>query len=99
VGLSNAESNVGFFGAFAMATTSLDADAPVPTVLPQFFVPVDILPFTIPLSLGAGDLVINDLVSLGETASITAVPEPTTLTLLGLSTLGFAAYRRRRAQG
>src|SRR5215813_6734644 len=89
----------GFLGAFRTATPPFDADAPGPSVLSSFLTPVSSLPFTIARSGSAGDLIINDLASLGTTATIrAAVPEPSTLTLLGLGTVSLAGYCWRRRQ-
>src|SRR5262249_19212746 len=89
----------GFIGALRPATPPFGADAPGPAVLFGFLTPVSSLPFTIALSGIEGDLIINDLASLGTTATIRAtIPEPSTLTLLGLGTVSLAGYgwRRRR---
>jgi len=94
------EAGGAFLGAFRTATPPFDADAPGPSVLSSFLTPVTLLPFTVALSGSAGDLVINNLASLGTTATIrAAIPEPSTMTLLGLGTVSLTAYgwRRRRA--
>jgi hypothetical protein len=57
-------------GVFATATPPFLAGTPTPTVLTGFLGSGSpAFPFTIALSGGAGDLVINDLASLGETAT------------------------------
>ncbi len=62
--------------------------------------------FNFSMSLNAGDtidFVVNDLGDIGSdstglTATITAVPEPTTLALFGLGGIGFAIAKRRRTR-
>ena len=100
-GLGNAAGTPGFLGVFQTTTPAFDADAPVPTVFSGFAGPNFTLPFVVPLLGVPGGLVINDLVSLGETAEITAapaVPEPTSLLLFGSGALGVLARMRRRKQ-
>jgi hypothetical protein len=50
----------GFLGSFSTATPVFDADAPVPSVLSGFGGIINVFPFTVPLTGGAGDLVFND---------------------------------------
>ena len=98
-GLGNAGGN--FIGVFQTTTPAFDADAPVPTLFSVYAGPNFTLPFVVPLLGVPGGLVINDQVSLGDTAEITAapaVPEPTSLLLLGFGALGVLARMRRRSQ-
>jgi hypothetical protein len=100
-GLGNSAGTLGFIGIFQTTTPAFDADAPVPTLFSSLAGPNFTLPFVIPLLGVPGGLVINDQVSLGDTAEITAapaVPEPTSLLLLGSGALGVLARMRRRSQ-
>ncbi len=96
--LSNHAVTSTFGSAYTTATPPITAADPIPTTFSGFFVSGGKLPFTITLAGGAGDLVVNGLTAAPTTASLTAVPEPSTLTLsgIGLVLIGLASWHRAR---
>lgn len=94
---------VQFRAFFSTANPPFDADDPSPSLLSDFTNSVN-FGLTTPLAGTAGDLVAG-ITSFGQTATITAsaVPEPSSFTLLGIAALGSvglaAARRRRRVSG
>ncbi len=91
--LSNSSTSLGFGGLFSTATPVFDADTPIPSVLTGFLGPDDGLPFTIPLSGGAGDLVVFGVVS-GASAQISQVPIPSAFLLFGTGLASLVGWRK-----
>jgi PEP-CTERM motif len=99
VGLTTAANTSGFLALGFAAAPPFDADVPVPSSLTGFTGASSSLPFTVPLTGGAGDLVIFGFASFGETATITAVvPEPSTLALAAIGGGGLVGLIRRRSR-
>ena len=98
-GLVTADQSWGFFRLFFAVTPAIDADVPGPSRFSGIVTTAVGVPFVIPLSLGRGDLVINDFVSLGETAEITLttttpVPEPGAVLLFASGAVALLARMR-----
>ncbi len=95
----------GFFAAYGVASDpSFSAAAPTPSTFSVFEGPAPQLPYSIPLVGVTGGLVISDYANVLPTASISAVPEPssfalagTAATVAGLSGLVLRGRRRRIA--
>jgi PEP-CTERM motif len=98
--LTNKAVTQDFGAAFTTTSPTITAADPMPTTFSGLINASGFFHLTVPLQGGAGDLVVNDLVTNVGSASITAaaVPEPGTLTLsgFGLAIAGIGAWRRRR---
>ncbi len=104
-GLADDLTVTGFVGVYLTATPLFDGDVPTPSSLSNLVTSVTAR-LTVPLSGGAGDLVIDNVDELGDTAEIVGlesdpIPEPTSLVGWALVILFsfFVYFRQTRAIG
>jgi hypothetical protein len=79
---------------YSAVSPPLNPTAPTPTTFLGYLgMEVGVFPYLIPLAGGAGDLAINAFSDAVPTASLVAVPEPSSLLLAGLCGLALFAGR------
>lgn len=87
-----------FLNKYESVSTPFSPPSPTPTTFINFLGQKSgVFPYTIPLAGGTGNLAINDFGNSVPTASLFAVPEPSTLFAAMLATIGTVARRRRLA--
>jgi hypothetical protein len=84
-----------FLDAYSSVAPPFDPHAPTPTTFLGYLTTLPGFPYVVPLAGGAGELVINDVGDTPRTASLVAVPEPSSLVLAGLIGLALFAGRKR----
>jgi len=95
-GLVNAVGGTPFFlDIYSAVTPPFVPHTPTPTTFLGYIDTLSGFPYVIPLAGGAGELVINDVGDTPRTASLVAVPEPSSLVLAGLGGLALFVGRRR----
>jgi hypothetical protein len=96
VGLVNSTISGGFGGAFLDATPGFDAAAPTSSILSSFDFATVMPPYAISLVGVTGGLLVEDIGSEAQTASIiVSVPEPSSLSLAVIGAAGLAFATRR----
>lgn len=98
VGLVDDVSPSGFFVGFSTTTLPFNADAPSPTIFTNPMGLTPFFPLTVPLADGAGDLVIEGLVTIGSSTAQIVTPEPTSILVWGLLGAVGLQFCRRKAQ-
>jgi PEP-CTERM motif len=84
-----------FLDAYSAVAPPFDPHAPTPATFLGYLRTLPGFPYVVPLAGGAGELVINDAGDTPRTASLVAVPEPSSLVLAGLGGLALFVGRKR----
>jgi hypothetical protein len=84
-----------FLDAYSAVAPAFGPHAPTPTTFLGYRRTLPGFPYVVPLAGGAGELVINDVGDAPRTASLAAVPEPSSLVLAGLGGLALYVGRKR----
>lgn len=99
VGLVNSTTSGGFGAAFSNATPGFNAATPTSSTLSNFLFYTISGPYQIALTGVTGGLVVNDIGSGAQTASIlVGVPEPASLAMTTLGLVGALGYDWRRSK-